>query len=153
MNDEQLGILNDLSQALNQIVVGQTALVQQLMVALLSGGHVILEGVPGTGKTLLVKLLAQLVRAEFRRVQLTPDILPSDIIGTNIFDLNTRRFALKKRPSIHRSFAGRRNQSHSPKDSIGIARSHGRTASNVRWRKFASTRTILGNCHSKSFGI
>ncbi|MER3477874.1 MAG: magnesium chelatase, partial [Leptolyngbya sp. ERB_1_2] len=87
-----------LRQALDQIVVGQTALVQQLLVALLGGGHVILEGVPGTGKTLLVKVMAQLVRSEFRRVQLTPDILPSDILGTNIFDLNTRSFLLKKGP-------------------------------------------------------
>lgn len=87
-----------LSQALSQVVVGQTALVQQLMVALLSGGHVILEGVPGTGKTLTVKVLAQLIQAEFRRIQLTPDILPSDILGTNIFDQNTRSFSLKKGP-------------------------------------------------------
>ncbi|MBL1179356.1 AAA family ATPase [Pantanalinema sp. GBBB05] len=87
-----------LSQALSQVVIGQTALVQQLMVALLSGGHVILEGVPGTGKTLTVKVLAQLIQAEFRRIQLTPDILPSDILGTNIFDQNTRSFSLKKGP-------------------------------------------------------
>jgi MoxR-like ATPase len=87
-----------LTQALNQIVVGQTALVQQLMVALLSGGHVILEGVPGTGKTLTVKALARLVKADFRRVQLTPDVLPSDILGTNIFDFNTRSFTLKQGP-------------------------------------------------------
>src|SRR6476469_1270699 len=91
-------ILNRLGQALNRVVVGQATLVQQLLVALLAGGHVILEGVPGTGKTLTVKVLAQLVQAEFRRVQLTPDILPSDIIGTNIFDLNTRQFTLKKGP-------------------------------------------------------
>jgi len=89
---------NRLSQALGQIVVGQSTLVQQLMVALLAGGHVILEGVPGTGKTLLVKVLAQLVQGEFSRVQLTPDILPSDILGTNIFDLNSRSFTLKKGP-------------------------------------------------------
>lgn len=87
-----------LRQTLDQIVVGQGALVQQLLVALLAGGHVILEGVPGTGKTLLVKVMAQLVQAEFRRIQLTPDILPSDILGTNIFDLNTRSFTLKKGP-------------------------------------------------------
>lgn len=87
-----------LSHALSQVIVGQTVLVQQFMVALLAGGHVILEGVPGTGKTLLVKVLAQLVQADFRRIQLTPDILPSDILGTNIFDLNTRSFTLKKGP-------------------------------------------------------
>ncbi len=91
-------VVNRLGQSLNRVIVGQPLLIQQLLVALLAGGHVILEGVPGTGKTLLVKVLAQLVQAEFRRVQLTPDILPSDIIGTNIFDLNTRGFTLKKGP-------------------------------------------------------
>lgn len=95
---ENNAVLNHLGQALNRVVVGQATLVQQLLVALLAGGHVILEGVPGTGKTLLVKVLAQLVQADFRRIQLTPDILPSDIIGTNIFDLNTRQFTLKKGP-------------------------------------------------------
>lgn len=95
---ETNAILSRLGQALNRVVVGQAELVQQLLVALLAGGHLILEGVPGTGKTLLVKVLAQLIQADFRRIQLTPDILPSDIIGTNIFDLNTRQFALKKGP-------------------------------------------------------
>ncbi|MCP2729540.1 AAA family ATPase [Limnofasciculus baicalensis] len=91
-------IFNRLSQTLNKIVVGQSKLVDQLLVALLSGGHVIIEGVPGTGKTLLVKVLARLLQADFRRIQLTPDILPSDILGTNIFDLNSRDFTLKKGP-------------------------------------------------------
>ncbi|NJR60527.1 MAG: MoxR family ATPase [Cyanobacteria bacterium CRU_2_1] len=96
--NEPTNIFARLANALSQIVVGQPALVQQLMVALLSGGHVILEGVPGTGKTLTVKALAQLVQADFRRIQLTPDILPSDILGTNIFDFNTRSFTLKRGP-------------------------------------------------------
>ena len=91
-------IFNQLSQSLSAVVLGQEVLVKQLLVALLSSGHVILEGVPGTGKTLTVKVLAKLIKAEFRRVQLTPDILPSDILGTNIFDLNTREFVLKKGP-------------------------------------------------------
>ena len=95
---ETHAILTRIGQALNQVIVGQSTLVQQLLVALLAGGHVILEGVPGTGKTLLVKVLAQIVQAEFRRIQLTPDILPSDITGTNILDLNSRSFILKKGP-------------------------------------------------------
>lgn len=94
---ETHAVLTCLGQALNQIVVGPT-LVQLLLVALLAGGHVILEGVPGTGKTLLVKVLATVVQAEFRRIQLTPDVLPSDITGTNILDLNNRSFTFKKGP-------------------------------------------------------
>jgi MoxR-like ATPase len=91
-------IFSQLNQALGAVVLGQEVLVKQLLVALLSSGHVILEGVPGTGKTLTVKVLAKLIKADFRRVQLTPDILPSDILGTNIFDLNSREFILKKGP-------------------------------------------------------
>ena len=91
-------LLNNLSQKIDEIVIGQSDLVKQLLVALLSGGHVIIEGVPGTGKTLLVKVLSKLITADFRRIQLTPDILPSDILGTNIFDLNSREFVLKKGP-------------------------------------------------------
>ncbi|MEO0835953.1 MAG: MoxR family ATPase [Cyanobacteria bacterium J06642_3] len=91
-------LLDNLSQKIDEIVIGQADLVKQLLVALLSGGHVIIEGVPGTGKTLLVKVLSKLIAADFRRVQLTPDILPSDILGTNIFDLNSREFILKKGP-------------------------------------------------------
>ncbi len=90
--------ITQIRQGLNKIVVGQTTVVEQLLVALLAGGHIILEGVPGTGKTLLAKALSNLIQAEFRRVQLTPDILPADILGTNIFDLNSRRFTLKKGP-------------------------------------------------------
>ncbi len=95
---EKNNILDNLNHALGQIVVGQEIPIQQLLIALLAGGHVILEGVPGTGKTLLVKVISQLIQADFRRVQLTPDILPTDIIGTNIFDLNKREFTLRKGP-------------------------------------------------------
>ncbi|WP_414755763.1 AAA family ATPase [Anabaena sp. CCY 9910] len=95
---ETYPILIHLGEKLNRVIVGQSQLIQQLLVGLLSGGHIILEGVPGTGKTLLVKVLAQLIQADFHRVQLTPDVLPSDITGTNIFDLNNRNFTLKKGP-------------------------------------------------------
>ncbi|MEM9088172.1 MAG: MoxR family ATPase [Cyanobacteria bacterium P01_F01_bin.53] len=98
MNDELQASLSRINKAVSQMVVGQPALVNQLLVALLAGGHVILEGVPGTGKTLLVKVISQLLQADFCRVQLTPDILPSDILGTNVFDLNSKTFTLKKGP-------------------------------------------------------
>lgn len=95
---ESRAAIHRLRQTLAQVVVGQPQLIDQLLVALLAGGHVILEGVPGTGKTLLVKALAQLIQGEFHRVQLTPDVLPSDILGTNIFDLNSKSFILKRGP-------------------------------------------------------
>lgn len=97
MNELQPRI-KQIGQTLETVILGQSTLVDQLLIALLSGGHVILEGVPGTGKTLMVKVLARLIQAEFCRIQLTPDILPSDILGTNVFDLNTRDFTLKKGP-------------------------------------------------------
>lgn len=91
-------LFHQLADQLSDVVFGQSTLVNNLLIALLSGGHVILEGVPGTGKTLTVKVLAKLLQAQFRRIQLTPDVLPSDILGTNIFDLNSREFVLKKGP-------------------------------------------------------
>jgi MoxR-like ATPase len=91
-------IFQAVGDGLNGVVFGQPATTQQLLIALLTGGHVILEGVPGTGKTLMAKVLSQLIQADFRRIQLTPDILPMDILGTNIFDLKTQEFVLRKGP-------------------------------------------------------
>ncbi|MGK7890734.1 MAG: AAA family ATPase [Leptolyngbyaceae cyanobacterium] len=91
-------VFNRIGQALGKVVVGQDTVIQQLLIALLTDGHVILEGVPGVGKTLTVKVLAKIVQADFRRIQLTPDILPSDILGTNIFDMENRSFTLKRGP-------------------------------------------------------
>ncbi len=91
-------IFDRLRGGLNASVVGQEMVVDQLLTTLLADGHALLEGVPGTAKTMLVKTLASLVGAEFGRVQLTPDMLPSDILGTNVYDLNTRTFTLRKGP-------------------------------------------------------
>lgn len=79
-------------------IVGQEQVIDQLFIALLAGGHVLLEGVPGTAKTLLVKTLARLIGTEFGRIQLTPDMLPSDILGNSVYDLNSKTFSLKKGP-------------------------------------------------------
>jgi MoxR-like ATPase len=91
-------VFQAIGAGLNRVVLGQQHITQQLLIALLTGGHVILEGVPGTGKTLMAKAMSQLVQADFRRIQLTPDILPMDIVGTNIFDLKTQEFILRKGP-------------------------------------------------------
>lgn len=91
-------IISKLQANIERVVFGQTKVIEELLVALITGGHVIIEGVPGTGKTMLVRVISRLIQADFRRVQLTPDVLPTDILGTNIFDLNTRSFSLKKGP-------------------------------------------------------
>src|SRR3712207_9303193 len=83
---------------LSKVVVGQDAVVEQVLVALLAEGHALVEGVPGTGKTLLVKTLARIVGADFGRIQFTPDLMPSDITGTNVFNTATASFALRRGP-------------------------------------------------------
>lgn len=87
-----------LREAMSACIVGQDMVTDQLLIALLADGHVLLEGVPGTAKTLMVKTIAALIGADFGRVQLTPDMLPSDILGTNVYDLNNRTFTLRKGP-------------------------------------------------------
>ena len=75
-------------------VVGQDAMVERLMISLLTGGHVLLEGVPGLAKTLTVRTLAETVRTNFSRIQFTPDLLPADVIGTQVFDQATSTFSV-----------------------------------------------------------
>src|SRR5579859_7490643 len=87
-----------LRQGAGKVLVGMEEPFELLVVALLTGGHVLLEGVPGTAKTLMAKTLAHLVRARFTRVQFTPDLMPSDILGTSVFDITTGKFYLKQGP-------------------------------------------------------
>jgi MoxR-like ATPase len=97
-----LSDLQKLSQRLrleaDKVIVGLEEQFELLVVALLTGGHVLLEGVPGTAKTLMAKTLAHLVQAKFGRIQFTPDLMPSDILGTSVFDITTGQFNLKRGP-------------------------------------------------------
>jgi MoxR-like ATPase len=87
-------ILNELRKT----IVGQDNVIEQILVAVLAEGHALLEGVPGTAKTLMVKTLAEIIGARFSRIQFTPDLMPSDITGTNVFNMQTSEFTLRHGP-------------------------------------------------------
>jgi MoxR-like ATPase len=79
-------------------VVGQDYMVERLLISLLTGGHVLLEGVPGLAKTLTVRTLAETIRTTFQRIQFTPDLLPADVIGTQVYDQSNGQFTIKRGP-------------------------------------------------------
>jgi MoxR-like ATPase len=81
---------------LHKVIVGQDEVIDQVLVALFAEGHALIEGVPGTAKTLLVKTLATIVGASFNRIQFTPDLMPSDITGTNVFNVATSSFTMRR---------------------------------------------------------
>lgn len=90
--------VNLITRGMDQTIVGQKHLVESLLIALLSNGHVLLEGVPGLAKTLAIKTLAQLIDAKYSRIQFTPDLLPADVLGTMVYSVKTEQFQVKKGP-------------------------------------------------------
>ena len=91
MLEELKKLMDRLSGEISKVIMGQQEVVTLLLVGLLAKGHVLLEGVPGLGKTLLAKTLAHILRVEFTRIQFTPDLMPADVIGTYVYDLQKHR--------------------------------------------------------------
>ncbi len=96
--EQQSQFVTNLVTGMNRIIVGQKHLVDCLLIGLLSDGHILLEGVPGLAKTLAIKTLSQLISGDFSRVQFTPDLLPADVIGTQIYSQKDESFHIKKGP-------------------------------------------------------
>ena len=90
------GVVNLVNQGMNQTIVGQKHLVDSLLIALLSNGHILLEGVPGLAKTLAIKTLASIIDAKYSRIQFTPDLLPADVVGTMMYSVQKEQFTIKK---------------------------------------------------------
>ena len=96
--EQKSSFVDVLTKGMDKVIVGQHHLVESLLIALLSDGHILLEGVPGLAKTLAIKSLAQLIDAKYSRVQFTPDLLPADVIGTMIYSQRNEEFTVKHGP-------------------------------------------------------
>lgn len=96
--ERESSFVDALTMGMNQVIVGQKHLVESLLIGLLSDGHILLEGVPGLAKTLAIKTLADLIKADFSRIQFTPDLLPADVLGTQIYSQKTEEFKIKRGP-------------------------------------------------------
>ena len=98
MDDTIANLYESTRKEIAKVIVGQSEVVEQLLVSLFAGGHVLVEGIPGTAKTLLVRVVAKLFDCSFKRIQFTPDLMPADIIGTNIYDPNQQLFQFHPGP-------------------------------------------------------
>ena len=91
-------LIESLRTGMHQAIVGQSHLIDSLLIGLLSGGHILLEGLPGLAKTLAIKTLSQLISADYKRIQFTPDLLPTDVVGTLMYSQKQEDFSVKKGP-------------------------------------------------------
>ncbi|HUX32687.1 MAG TPA: AAA family ATPase, partial [Gemmatimonadaceae bacterium] len=91
-------LVHDVTAQVARRVVGQDYMVERLLISLLTGGHVLLEGVPGLAKTLTVRTLAETIATSFQRIQFTPDLLPADVLGTQVYEQASGQFVIKKGP-------------------------------------------------------
>lgn len=96
--ESQTGFITELMAGMNRTIVGQKHLINSLLIGLLSDGHILLEGVPGLAKTLAIKTLASLIDAKFSRIQFTPDLLPADVVGTQVYSQKSEMFSIKQGP-------------------------------------------------------
>lgn len=96
--EKQVELYKRVQQEFHKVIVGQDSMIESVMIGLLTGGHILIEGLPGLAKSLTISTLAQIVKLDFNRIQFTPDLLPSDLIGTMIFNPKTGEFSPKKGP-------------------------------------------------------
>lgn len=96
--EKESAFVDLLIMELNKSIIGQKTMLERLLIALLGNGHILLEGVPGLAKTLAIKSLSEAIEADYSRIQFTPDLLPSDVVGTQIYNMKDNEFAIKKGP-------------------------------------------------------
>lgn len=97
---EAAALASEIEQRLNQVLIGQQQVVREVLIALIAGGHVLIEGVPGLGKTLLVRSLGKVLELDFNRIQFTPDLMPTDVTGHAMYDQKTEQFRMRRGPAF-----------------------------------------------------
>ena len=95
---EESAFIDLLTMEMNKVIIGQSHMIERLLIGLLGNGHILLEGVPGLAKTLAINTLSKAINGKFSRIQFTPDLLPSDVIGTNVYNMPKNEFSIKKGP-------------------------------------------------------
>ncbi len=98
--EQATALAADIEAQLNRVLIGQPEVTRQVLIALITGGHVLIEGVPGLGKTLLARSLARVLKLDFQRIQFTPDLMPTDVTGHAIYDAGNATFHIRKGPAF-----------------------------------------------------
>ena len=145
--DECAALVSRLQTQIRRVFIGQDEVVKQVLVACLAGGHVLLRGVPGLAKTLLIKTLAQAVALKFSRIQFTPDLMPSDIIGTEVIEedrgTGKRSHPFHPGPDLREHPSRRRDQPHAAEDPGGAAGGDAGTPGDGQRRPLRADAAVL----------
>jgi hypothetical protein len=141
--------LRDVRREVEGVIVGQKALIDGLLIGLLADGHVLLEGLPGLAKSLAVQTLAQALGGTFRRIQFTPDLLPSDLVGTQVYDPKTGAWNVREGPVFANFVLARRDQPRPGQGAVGPARGHAGAPGEPGRRDAPAARAVPGVGHAE----
>ena len=144
MNVDVQAMARRLQESLGTVIVGKEAEIELCIVGLLCRGHLLIEDVPGTGKTLLAKALARSSGCSFERVQFTPDLLPGDVTGVSVYNPQDADVRVPQRTDLRPGAARRRDQSRDPENAIGTARGDGGVAGDRRRHQPSTARSLHG---------
>ena len=147
------GKLTDLKGQIAKVIIGQDETVEHLLITFLAGGHALLEGVPGLAKTLMIKTLAQAIDLKFKRIQFTPDLMPSDIIGTEILEedhaTGKKFFEFNRGADFCQYHPCRRNQQNTPKNPSCFAGSDARIRSDLFRKNVRFGSPVFYPCYAE----
>ena len=140
-------LLSRLKAQLETVILGKSEAIDHVLVALLSASHLLMEDVPGVGKTTLAKALARVIAGDFRRVQFTPDLLPTDILGSSVYNPQDGTLRLQARADLHERAARRRDQPRLAAHAVGAARGDERAPGLDRRRDPPAARAVPRDRH------